>query len=125
MAPAIKRPAPRAAKLDALVNILSASKAPVTAAALAKSLKVSERTVYRYVSELVGQGMQIQGGAGFGYVFWPAVDAWSITLTGKEAQAVLFGLKVAEMPGLFNANDFVICFGAISWNWTIPSGRFV
>ena len=34
-------------------------------------------------------------------------------------------LVFPAMSGLFNANDFVICFGAISWNWTIPSGRFV
>ena len=96
MAPAIKRPAPRAAKLDALVHILRDRKAPITAAALAESLKVSERTVYRYVSELVAQGLQIQGGAGFGYVFWPAVASWSVSLTEKEAQAVLLGLKLAE-----------------------------
>ncbi len=94
--PDSKRPKPRAAKLVALVNILEAHAGPVTAAALADALKVSERTIYRYVSELVAQGELIGGEAGYGYVIRPAPGSQPIVLTEEEAEAVLFGLKAAE-----------------------------
>jgi predicted DNA-binding transcriptional regulator YafY len=56
----------RAARLFDLIQALRRRRRPVTAAALAAELGVSERTIYRDVATLVGQGAPIDGEAGFG-----------------------------------------------------------
>src|SRR5580704_2969026 len=48
----------RSARLLALLQALRCRRRPVTAAALARELQVSERTIYRDLSELAAQGRQ-------------------------------------------------------------------
>ena len=58
----------RSARLLALLQALRCRRRPVTAAALARELQVSERTIYRDLSELASQGAPVQGEAGVGYM---------------------------------------------------------
>jgi predicted DNA-binding transcriptional regulator YafY len=48
----------RSARLLSLLQALRGRRRPVTAAELARSLEVSERTIYRDVAELAAQGLQ-------------------------------------------------------------------
>jgi predicted DNA-binding transcriptional regulator YafY len=61
----------RSTRLLALLQALRGRRRPVTAAALARELEVSERTIYRDLSELTSQGAPIQGEAGVGYTSAP------------------------------------------------------
>jgi predicted DNA-binding transcriptional regulator YafY len=56
----------RSARLLALLQALRCRRRPVTAAALARELQVSERTIYRDLSELASQGAPVEGEAGVG-----------------------------------------------------------
>jgi DNA-binding IclR family transcriptional regulator len=59
--------------LLALLRALRCRRRPVTAAALARELQVSERTIYRDLSELTAQGAPAQGEAGVGYMLRPGL----------------------------------------------------
>jgi predicted DNA-binding transcriptional regulator YafY len=61
----------RSARLLALLQALRCRRRPVTAAALGRELQVSERTIYRDLSELAAQGAPLQGEAGVGYMLRP------------------------------------------------------
>jgi biotin operon repressor len=63
----------RSVRLLALLQALRRRRRPVTAAALARELQVSERTIYRDLSELAGQGAPVQGEAGVGYILRPGL----------------------------------------------------
>jgi predicted DNA-binding transcriptional regulator YafY len=71
----------------------------VTAAALAQELGVSERTIYRDLSELTLQGAPIQGEAGVGYVLGPGLFLPPLMLTEDETEAVLLGLRYVDQRG--------------------------
>ena len=51
----------RADRLFQIIQILRRTTRPVTAAALAEELEVSKRTVYRDVSDMMGQRVPIEG----------------------------------------------------------------
>jgi predicted DNA-binding transcriptional regulator YafY len=71
----------------------------VTAASLAQELEVSERTIYRDLSELAAQGAPIQGEAGVGYVLRPGLFLPPLMLTEDETEAVLLGLRYVDQRG--------------------------
>ncbi len=71
----------------------------MTAAVLARQLEVSERTIYRDVSELAAQGAPIQGEAGVGYVLRPGLFLPPLMLTEDETEAVLLGLRYVNQRG--------------------------
>jgi predicted DNA-binding transcriptional regulator YafY len=71
----------------------------VTAAALARELEVSERTIYRDLSTLAAQGAPIQGEAGVGYVLRPGLFLPPLMLTEDETEAVLLGLRYVDQRG--------------------------
>jgi predicted DNA-binding transcriptional regulator YafY len=64
----------------------------VTAVALAEELEVSKRTVYRDVSDLIGQRVPIQGEAGVGYLA-AEYDMPPLMLTPDEIEAVVLGAQ--------------------------------
>ena len=49
-------------RLFQIIQILRGSTGPVTAAALAEELKVSKRTIYRDIADLIGQRIPIEEG---------------------------------------------------------------
>ena len=88
---------PRSARLLDLIQSLRRHRRPVTAAALAEELGVSERTIYRDVGTLVGMGAPIDGEAGIGYVLRPGFLLPPMMFGDEEIEALVLGLRwVAE-----------------------------
>ena len=83
----------RADRLFQIIQILRRTTEPVTAAALAEELEVSKRTVYRDVSDMVGQRVPIEGSAGFGYLLASEYDMPPLMLTPDEIEAVVLGAQ--------------------------------
>jgi predicted DNA-binding transcriptional regulator YafY len=89
----------RSSRLLALLQALRRRRQPVTAAVLAQELEVSERTIYRDLSELATQGAPIQGEAGIGYVLRPGLFLPPLMLSEDETDAVLLGLRYVDQRG--------------------------
>ncbi|UTD28536.1 YafY family protein [Bradyrhizobium sp. WD16] len=83
----------RAARLLDLIQIFRRSRHPVTAAGLAHSLGVSERTIYRDILTLNAQGADIRGEAGLGYVLGSGFTVPPLMFTDGEIEAVVLGLR--------------------------------
>lgn len=83
----------RADRLFQIIQILRRSTRPVTAAALAKELEVSKRTVYRDIDDLAGQRVPIEGEAGLGYLLAADYDMPPLMLTPDELEAVVLGAQ--------------------------------
>ncbi len=86
-------PLARAARLLDLIQALRRRRRPVTAASLAAELGVSERTVYRDIATLVGQGAAIDGEAGLGYVLRPGFTLPPLMFSDDEIEALVLGLR--------------------------------
>jgi predicted DNA-binding transcriptional regulator YafY len=89
----------RSSRLLTLLQALRCRRRPVTAAALARELGVSERTIYRDLSELGAQGASIEGAAGIGYVLRPGLFLPPLMLSEDETEAVLLGLRYVGQRG--------------------------
>lgn len=89
----------RSARLLALLQALRCRRQPVTAATLARELEVSERTIYRDLSELAAQGAPIEGEAGVGYILGPGLFLPPLMLAEDETEAVLLGLRYVSQRG--------------------------
>jgi predicted DNA-binding transcriptional regulator YafY len=89
----------RSARLLNLLQALRARRRPVTAAALAQALEVSERTIYRDLAELAAQGAPIEGAAGVGYILRPGLFLPPLMPSVDETEAVLLGLRYVEQRG--------------------------
>jgi predicted DNA-binding transcriptional regulator YafY len=89
----------RSSRLLALLQVLRGHRRPVTAATLARELEVSERTIYRDLSELAAQGAPIQGEAGVGYVLRPGLFLPPLMLSEDETEAILLGLRYVDQRG--------------------------
>ncbi|MBI2765636.1 MAG: YafY family transcriptional regulator [Chloroflexi bacterium] len=71
----------------------------ITAAALAHELEVSERTVYRDISDLVASGVPIDGEAGVGYTLRRGFDLPPLMFTEAEVEAMVLGARVVTSWG--------------------------
>lgn len=89
----------RSARLLSLLQLLRCRRRPVTAAALAQELRVSERTIYRDLAQLTSQGAPIQGEAGVGYVLRPGLFLPPLMLSEDETEAILLGLRYVDQRG--------------------------
>lgn len=90
----------RADRLFQIVQRLRRRGAVVTAAALAEELEVSERTIYRDVSDLTASGVPITGEAGVGYRLpRGAFDLPPLMFTEEEIEALVLGARVVESWG--------------------------
>jgi predicted DNA-binding transcriptional regulator YafY len=83
----------RADRLFQIIEILRRCRS-TTAAAIAQELKVSVRTVYRDMRDLMSAGVPVLGEAGFGYALGPGFDVPPIRLTQEEAEALALGAKI-------------------------------
>jgi predicted DNA-binding transcriptional regulator YafY len=63
----------------------------VTARVLADHLKVSERTIYRDVADLIASQVPIEGAAGIGYSLRKGYDLPPLMFTESELDALVFG----------------------------------
>ena len=85
----------RADRLFQLILLLGA-RSVRTAADLARRLEVSERTVYRDITDLVASGVPIDGEAGVGYRLRPGYQVPPMMFDADEIQALQFGAGVAR-----------------------------
>jgi predicted DNA-binding transcriptional regulator YafY len=85
----------RADRLFRIVQLLRGRRLS-TAAWLAGKLEVSQRTVYRDVADLQGQGVPIEGEAGVGYRLRAGFDLPPLMFTAAEAQALVATVRLAQ-----------------------------
>jgi len=78
--------------LDLLQSFRRRSRA-VTARSLAGELGVSERTIYRDILTLQGQGAPIDGEAGVGYLLRPGFTLPPLMFTTQEIAALVLGAR--------------------------------
>ena len=83
----------RADRLFQIIQILRRTPKPTTADALAAELETSKRTVYRDISDLIGQRVPIRGEAGVGYVLQAGLDLPPLMLTPDEIEAAVLGAQ--------------------------------
>ncbi len=88
----------RADRLFQIIQLLR-RKHVITAAAMAKELEVSERTVYRDIHDLVGSGVPIEGEAGVGYMLRRGFDLPPLMFTAPEIEAMVLGARVVQSWG--------------------------
>ena len=86
----------RADRLFQLIQILRRAKRPVTAAMLAEELEVSKRTVYRDISDLVGQRVPIEGEVGLGYTLSEFYNMPPLMFTRDELEALFVGVQLVQ-----------------------------
>ncbi len=88
----------RADRLFQIVQLLRGGRL-TTAAALAKRLEVSERTIYRDIADLIGSGVPIEGEAGVGYVMRAGYDMPPLMFTHGEVAALVAGARMVQTWG--------------------------
>lgn len=85
----------RADRLFQLIVLLG-SRRSVTGEDLAKSLRVSRRTVYRDIGDLVRSGVPIDGEAGVGFRLRAGYQLPPLMFTPEEIQALVFGARLVQ-----------------------------
>lgn len=85
----------RADRLFEIVQILRRKKT-TRAADLADRLEVSERTIYRDISDMISRGVPIEGAAGVGYVLRPGFDLPPLMFNENEIEALLLGTRIVQ-----------------------------
>jgi predicted DNA-binding transcriptional regulator YafY len=88
----------RADRLFRIVRILRGGRLQ-TARTLAEKLEVSERTIYRDVSDLQSSGMPIEGEAGVGYTLRRDLDLPPLMFTRDELTALVLGARLVQAWG--------------------------
>ncbi len=83
----------RTERLLALLQLLRRHRTPVTGPALARDLGVSLRTLYRDIATLQGQGADIEGEAGVGYVMRPGYTLPPLMFSADEIEALVLGMR--------------------------------
>jgi predicted DNA-binding transcriptional regulator YafY len=87
----------RAERLLELMQVLRQHRQPVSGQALAQTLGISLRTLYRDIASLQAQGAHIEGEAGVGYVLRPGFTLPPLMFSEDEIEALVLGSRwVAE-----------------------------
>ncbi len=68
----------------------------VTARALAEHFKVSERTIYRDIDDLITSKVPIEGAAGIGYSLRKGYDLPPLMFSESELEALVFGIRMVQ-----------------------------
>jgi predicted DNA-binding transcriptional regulator YafY len=89
----------RAERLLELLEILRRHRGPVSGNRLARELGVSLRSLYRDVDALRGQGAEIDGEAGFGYVLKPGFLLPPLMFSRAEIEALVLGSRWVAKRG--------------------------
>ncbi|AJE97289.1 helix-turn-helix transcriptional regulator [Pandoraea apista] len=83
----------RTQRLFSLMQLLRRHRYPVAGAALADSLGVSLRTLYRDIAVLQAQGAHIEGAPGLGYVLKPGFLLPPLMFSEEEIEAIVLGSR--------------------------------
>lgn len=89
----------RADRLFQIVQLLRQRRKATTATELAGRLRVSERTVYRDIRDLMLVGTPIDGEAGVGYRIRPGFDLPPLMFDREEIQALVLGARIVRQLG--------------------------
>jgi predicted DNA-binding transcriptional regulator YafY len=89
----------RAGRLFQLMDALRGNRRPVTAAALAERLGVSERTIYRDIQTLAQLGAPVDGSAGVGYLLRSGVFLPPLMFDPDELEALVLGARWVRRQG--------------------------
>ena len=81
----------RTERLLDLLQILRQHRAPVAGSTLAADLNISLRTLYRDIATLQGQGAEIDGEPGLGYVLKPGFMLPPLMFSIDELEALILG----------------------------------
>jgi len=85
----------RADRLFQIVLLLGRGRV-VTARQMAEELEVSERTVYRDITDLMAAGTPIDGEAGVGYRMRPGYQVPPLMFDGEELEALALGASMVR-----------------------------
>lgn len=85
----------RADRLFQIVQILRRGKV-ITAAQIAQELEVSERTVYRDLSDLSARGVPLRAEAGVGYLLEKGFDVPPLMFSGPELECIVIAARILE-----------------------------
>lgn len=88
----------RADRLFHLVQLLRTRRFN-TGAQLADEMRVSVRTLYRDVRDLVASGVPIEGEPGVGYRLRPGFELPPMTFVGDEIEALVLGARMVQAWG--------------------------
>lgn len=83
----------RAERLLELVQILRRHRQPVSGRLLAEELGISLRSLYRDIATLQGQGAQIDGEPGLGYILRPGFMLPPLMFSEEEIEALVLGSR--------------------------------
>ena len=89
----------RTERLFKIIQILRATRAPVTGRSLADELEISLRTLYRDMAELIAQRVPVTGEAGTGYVLDDQYDMPPLMLTADELEVAALGAAWVASQG--------------------------
>lgn len=89
----------RADRLFLIIHALRGRRTALPARALAQTLGVSLRTVYRDVADLQGSGVPIEGEAGVGYVLRKGADIPPLMFNADELEALVVGTRFVRAFG--------------------------
>lgn len=89
----------RADRLFLLIHALRGRRTAVPARALAQTLGVSLRTVYRDVADLQVSGVPIEGEAGVGYMLRKGADIPPLMFNADELEALVVGTRFVRAFG--------------------------
>lgn len=90
---------PRSNRLFEIIQILRASRTPLTASMLAEKLEVSQRTIYRDIAALQAMRTPIEGEAGIGYIMRGGYDLPPLNFDAEEIDALRVGLAMLSRTG--------------------------
>lgn len=89
----------RSGRMFEIIQMLRASRSPLTAEAIAARLEVTKRTVYRDIATLQATRVPIEGAAGIGYVMRRGFDLPPLMFTPEEMEAITVGLSLIARTG--------------------------
>jgi len=89
----------RTGRLFQLMDALRGNRRPVTAAALADKLGVSERTIYRDMQTLAELGAPVEGSAGVGYLLRTGFFLPPLMFGADELEALVLGARWVRYQG--------------------------
>ena len=89
----------RTSRLFLLMDALRGHRRPVTAAALAERMKVSERTIYRDIQTLSELGAPVQGEAGVGFLLRAGTFLPPLMFDTDELEALVLGARWVRRQG--------------------------
>lgn len=89
----------RTERLLTLMQILRQYRSPVSGEKLSQKLGVSIRTLYRDIATLKGQGAEIEGEPGLGYILKPGFFLPPLMFSETEMESILLGIQWVQTFG--------------------------